>query len=178
MPEDSTKLPVKTEQSSGAVGTWPSLQPFKSLRREVDHLFEDFDRGFWRSPLSSARSLEPLFRGDIKWPAAPAVDVVETENEFKVTAELPGLDEKNIEVTVANNVLTIKGEKQEEKEEKKKDYYVQERHYGSFERRFDLPDSVDAAKIEATFKQGVLTLTLPKTAEAKEPEKKIEVKAG
>ena len=72
------------------------------------------------------------------------------------------MDEKNIEVKVVNGDLTIKGEKQEEKEEKKKDYYLQERHFGSFERRFQLPEGVDADKIEASFKKGVLTVTLPK----------------
>jgi len=80
-------------------------------------------------------------------------------------------------VKVVNGNLTIKGEKQEEKEEKKKDYYLQERHFGSFERRFQLPEGVDADKIEASFKKGVLTVTLPKKLEAQKPEKKIDVKA-
>ncbi len=74
------------------------------------------------------------------------------------------MDEKDIEVNVANGALTIKGEKKEEKEEKQKDYYVSERRYGSFERYFELPDGVDAGKIEAAFKNGVLRVTLPKTA--------------
>ena len=87
------------------------------------------------------------------------------------------MDEKNIEVKVVNGNLTIKGEKQEEKEEKKKDYYLQERHFGSFERRFQLPEGVDADKIGASFKKGVLTVTLPKKLEAQKPEKKIDVKA-
>jgi HSP20 family protein len=79
---------------------------------------------------------------------------------------------------VTDGYLTIKGEKQEEKEEKKKDYYLHERHFGSFERSFDVPESVDLSKIEATFKKGVLTVTLPKKVEAQKPEKKIEVKAA
>jgi len=81
-------------------------------------------------------------------------------------------------VKLANGVLTIKGEKQEEKEEKKKDYYLRERSYGSFERSFQLPEGVDTDKIEAGFKKGVLTLTLPKSAEAQKTEKKIAVKAA
>jgi HSP20 family protein len=88
------------------------------------------------------------------------------------------MDEKNIEVKVTNGNLTIKGEKQEEKEEKKKDYYLHERHFGSFERSFDVPEGVDADKIEANFKKGVLTVTLPKKPEAQKPAKKIEVKAA
>jgi HSP20 family protein len=81
-------------------------------------------------------------------------------------------------VKVTNGNLTIKGEKQEEKEEKKKDYYLHERHFGSFERSFDVPEGVDADKIEANFKKGVLTVTLPKKPEAQKPAKKIEVKAA
>jgi len=108
----------------------------------------------------------------------PAVDVIESENAYEVTAELPGMDEKNIEVKVANGFLTIKGEKQEEKEEKKKDYYLQERSFGSFERSFGLPEGVDADKIQASFKKGVLTVMLPKKPEAQKPAKKIEVKGA
>ena len=88
------------------------------------------------------------------------------------------MDEKNIEVKVADGGLTIKGEKKEEKEEKKKDYYLSERRFGSFERYFRLPEGVDADKIEASFKKGVLTVTLPKKAEAQKPVKKIDVKAA
>ena len=88
------------------------------------------------------------------------------------------MDEKNIEVKVANGNLTIKGEKQEEKEEKKKDYYLQERKFGSFERSFSIPEGVDTDKIEAAFKNGVLNVTLPKKPEAQKPAKNIEVKAA
>jgi HSP20 family protein len=93
----------------------------------------------------------------------------------KITAELPGMEEKDIEVNVSDDVLTIKGEK---KEGKKKDHYVSERHYGSFQRSFHIPDGVDANKIEASFQNGLLTVTLPKTAEPPKQAKKIEVKKG
>ncbi len=96
----------------------------------------------------------------------PAVDVVESENGYEITADLPGMDEKNIEVKVTDGVLTMKDERQEEKEEKKKDYYLQERSFGSFQRSFELPETVDADKIEASFKKGVLTVKLPKKPEA------------
>ncbi len=108
----------------------------------------------------------------------PAVDVTETEGGYEVVAELPGMDEKNIEVKLANHTLTIKGEKRDEKEETKKDYYMRERSFGSFQRSFTLPEGVDTDKIEASFKKGVLTVTVPKTAEAKKAEKKITVKAA
>ncbi len=108
---------------------------------------------------------------------APAVDVAEHDNAYEVTAELPGLDEKNVEVKVASGVLSIKGEKQEDKEEKKKDYYVRERSFGSFERSFQIPDGVDTDKIEAVFKQGVLKVTLPKKPEVQKAAKTIDLKA-
>ena len=88
------------------------------------------------------------------------------------------MSESDVQVLAANGGLTIKGEKKEEKEERKKDYYVSERRYGSFERRLQIPEGVDAEKIEANFKKGVLTVILPKKPEAQKPEKKIEIKAA
>jgi HSP20 family protein len=114
----------------------------------------------------------------LSWSGPPAVDITESDKAYEVTAELPGMDEKNVEVKVAGGNLIIMGEKQEGKEEKKKDYYLSERHFGSFERRFRLPKGVDVEKIEASFKKGVLTVNLPKKPEAQKPEKKIAVKAS
>jgi HSP20 family protein len=181
MAEAATRLPVKTEEKrteekATALQAW---RPFETLRREVDRLFEDFDRGFWTSPFRrSIFDIEPFWKRELALAATPAVDIVEKEKAYEVTAELPGMDEKNIEVKLANGGLTIKGEKQEEKEEKKKDYYLHERHFGSFERCFAVPEGVDSDKIEASFKKGVLTVTLPKKPEAIKPVKKIEVKAA
>jgi HSP20 family protein len=173
MAETATKLPVKTEKVAA-----PWL-PFENLRREIDRMFADFDRDLWGFPFRrSVFDIEPFWRREVTWAAAPAVDITETDKAYEITADLPGMDEKNIEVKLANGGLTIKGEKQEEKEEKKKDYYLQERHFGSFERCFRLPDGVDTDKIEAAFKKGVLTVTLPKSPEAQKAEKKIEVKAA
>jgi len=175
MAEAATKLPVKTEEKA-VQHAW---RPFEGLRREVDRLFEDFERGSWRIPFRrSVFDIEPFWRRELSWGAAPAIDIVENDNSYELTAELPGLDEKNIEVKLANGGLTIKGEKLEEKEEKKKNYYLHERHLGSFERCFRVPDGVDTDKIEANFKKGVLTVTLPKKPEAQKPEKKIAVKAA
>jgi HSP20 family protein len=180
MAEAATKLPVKTEEKAPErASALPSRRPFESLWREVDRLFEDFDRGLWRAPFGrSVFDVEPFWRRETAWRTAPAIDIVEKDNAYEVTAELPGLDEKDIEVKLANGNLTIKGEKKEEKEEKRKDYYVHERHFGSFERRFRVPEGVDAEKIEASFKKGVLTVTLPKKPEARKPEKRIEVKSA
>jgi HSP20 family protein len=178
MAETVTKLPIKQEKSSVAPSAPQMWQPFESLRQEIDHLFDDFGRGFWRPFGRSLFAAEPLFPREPTLATMPAVDVVESEKSYELTAELPGMDEKNIEVKVVNGGLTIKGEKQEEKEEKKKDYYLHERNFGSFERSFGIPEGVDADKIEASFKKGVLTVTLPKKPEAQKPVKKIEVKAA
>ena len=173
---EAVTIEKKATEPVSALQAW---RPLETLRREMDRLFEDFDRDSWRFPFRrSVFDIEPFWRRELKWGAAPAVDVVEKENAYEITAELPGMDEKNIEVKLADGGLTIKGEKQEEKEEKKKDYYLHERHFGSFERRFAVPENVDADKIEASFKKGVLTLKLPKKPEASKPEKKIEVKAA
>jgi HSP20 family protein len=179
MAEAATKLAVKTGKPAKQPAVTGELRPFESLRREVDRLFDDFQRGYWRLPFSrTVLDIEPFWRGEITWGATPAVDVVEQDDGYKVTAELPGMEEKDIEVKFSDGTLTIKGEKEEEKEEKKKDYFLSERHYGSFQRSFRVPDGVDADKIEANFKNGVLSVTLPKTAEAKKKEKKIAVKAA
>jgi HSP20 family protein len=167
-------VPVKHEQAPAPAATWPSLQ---SLRGQIDRLFDDFS--IWTSPFGRrAVDIGTLWRPELTWGEAPAVDFSETGDAFEITAELPGLDEKNIEVSIANGCVAIKGEKAEEKEEKKKNYYLHERHFGSFERRFRIPEGVDPEKIEASFKKGVLTVTLPKRKEAKTPEKKVEVKAA
>lgn len=182
MAEAVMKVPVKTEERkveekrSLAPRAW---RPLESLRQEVDRLFDDFGQGFWRSPFRrSLSALEPFWPQRLTWGMAPAVDIAEGEKAYEISAELPGMDEKNIEVKVANGGLTIKGEKQEQKEEKEKNYYLSERRFGSFERYFRLPEGVDADKIEATFKKGVLTVNLPKKPEAQKPSKKIEVKAA
>jgi len=176
MAEAATKLPVKTEEKAVERPSAREWRPLENLRREMDRLFDEFD---WRSPFRrSVFDMEPLWRRELTWAATPAVDIVEKDKAYEVTAELPGMDESNIEVKLAKGTLTIRGEKQEEKEEKKKDYYLSERRYGSFERRFQVPEGVDTSKIEANFKKGVLTVTLPKTAEAQSTEKKIAVKTG
>jgi HSP20 family protein len=122
--------------------------------------------------------MQPFWGREAGWSGAPVVDVAEREKDYEITAELPGMDEKDIEVSLSDDVLTIKGEKKEEKEERQKDYHVSERRYGSFQRSLRVPDGVDANKIEAKFKNGVLTLILPKSPEAQKKKKKIEVKSG
>lgn len=182
MAEAVTKLPVRTETSapkarSSGLAAW---QPIDTLRGEIDRIFEDFSRGFW--PAGFGRrffDLEPALRREaMPGYMAPAVDVAEHDKEYLITAELPGLDDKNVELSVVDDVLTVKGEKHEEKEDKDKNYYMSERRYGSFRRSFQLPTDVDQNQIEASFQKGVLTVTLPKTPEAQKKQKKIEIKSN
>jgi HSP20 family protein len=178
MSEAATKVSVKTSQAA-ATKPQTDYRPLQALRTQVDRLFEDFQRGYWHLPFSrTVFDIEPLWRGDFAFGATPSVDIVEKDDTYKVSAELPGLAAGDIDIKFSDGTLTIAGEKQEEKEEKKKDYFLSERRYGSFKRTFRLAEGVDADKIEANFKNGVLTVTLPKTAEARKNTKTIAVKAA
>jgi HSP20 family protein len=138
-----------------------AIEPF---RREMYRLFDDYFRG---------TGLRPFGEG---WAAfSPRVDVSEDERQVRVSAELPGLDEGDIDVSVSRNLLTIRGEKKEEREEREGSRYYAERSYGSFQRSIPLPTEVDPDGAEAMFEKGVLTVTLPKTEEAR-AQKRINVK--
>jgi len=168
----------KDEKTTAPVPARALGDMWQSFPRDMQRFFDQiWNRSFFPS-LSRAFDIEPLWRNlpslDI---ASPAVDLAEDDKAYRITAELPGLSEKDIEVNLSGDTLTIKGEKREEKEEKAKNYHLSERRYGSFRRSFALPDGVDRDKIDASFAAGVLTLTLPKTAEAVKQQKKIEVKA-
>jgi HSP20 family protein len=179
MAEAANKLPIKTEATAVAPATRAAdWQPFEALRNQIDRLFHDFQTGFLQAPsYRSLLDIEPFWRQDLGLKVTPAMDIVEKDNAFEVTAELPGLDAKNIDLQLSNGILTIKGEKQEQKEEKTKDRYVSERRYGSFRRSLQVPDGVDVEKIDANFKSGVLTVTLPKSPEAQKKQKTIPVTA-
>lgn len=155
VPFGKKSVPVRREEES----------PFALLRREMDSLFDNFFRGFDMEPFESRLSA-----------FTPKVDVTENDKEIKISAELPGMDEKDIDVSLQKDMLTIKGEKKEEKEDKGKDYYRMERSYGSFSRTIPLPVEVETDKVDAKFKKGVLSITLPKTANAVAETKKITVK--
>lgn len=169
MPET---FPVKKEQKTTTPPPGRLWSPFESLRTEIDRLFDDFGPSSWR-PLARP-SFGRAMSGSLGWVISPAVDVVEKDDAFEITAEVPGLDEKNLDIRLANGVLTIRGEKTEEKEEKDKAYHVSERSYGSFQ----LPDYVEADKVNAAFSKGVLKVTLPKSSNAKKNDRKIEITAG
>ena len=174
MAEPTANLPAERQPAKAAAPP-QAWQPFESLRDEVDRVFDTFrTHPFWRS---TAFDIAPFFRRE-PFLATPAVDVAETDAAYEITVELPGIDEKNVEITHTNGMLTVRGEKNEEREDRKKDYYVSERRYGSFERSFRLPDAVDADGINAAFNKGVLTIALPKAHEARKPEQKIQIKTG
>ena len=139
-------------------------RPMGSLQREMNRLFEDFfSRDFFVEP----------FRGMGEF--RPAMDVSETDDMIVIKAELPGLESRDVEVSLNGDVLTLKGEKREEKEEKTKSFHRVERSYGSFERSVRLPAGVKPDKVDASFKNGVLTVQLPKAEEAKRKSVKINV---
>jgi HSP20 family protein len=138
--------------------------PFSYLRQQINRVFDDF----WEEPWPA--------RGETFTGFAPQVDVTETDKEIKVCAEIPGVEAKDIDVSVEDGTLTIRGEKQYEREENEKGQYRMERSYGSFERAVPLPVEVDEAKAKAEFKNGVLRLSLPKHSGAQARRKKIPVK--
>ena len=150
-------MPVSRDRDLMGTG----YQPFATLQREIDRLFDDFTRGF------------PTMRGP---DLTPSLDVTETDKEIEIAAELPGLEEKDVQINVSDNLLTIKGEKKAEKEQKDKNYRMVERSYGAFSRTFDLPAGVNPDMIKASMAKGVLTVTVPKPAPAQT--RNIEVKAA
>lgn len=155
-------VPVTKERKS--ISPWPTTPSLSSLQREIDRLFADFSRGFGS------------FTGFKSGGLVPSMNVSETDGEIEFTAELPGMEAKDIEVTLSDNILTIRGEKKSEKEEKEKDYHLVERSFGSFSRSFEVPSGAAPSAIKATMDKGVLTVKFPKPAQ---PEaKKIEIKAA
>jgi len=137
---------------------------FSSLQREIDRVFSDFNRG------------TPAMAEFRKGMMGLKVNVAETDKAVEVTAEIPGVDASDIDVQLKDGILTIKGEKKEEKDDKQKDYHVVERSYGMFERSFTVSADIDAAKVEASFDKGVLKVMLPKLPAAQTKVQKIEVK--
>ena len=140
--------------------TWKPFRELDKMRSEMDRLWDSFFEG------------RPQVRFG-EW--FPTLDVSETKNDLVVKVELPGMDQKNIDVSLSDGHLTIKGEKKKEKEEKEENYHLIERSYGSFTRSIRLPREVQTEKINASFKNGVLRITLPKSEEAKTKEIKIKV---
>lgn len=132
------------------------LTPFSVLQGEIDRVFENFTN--WGG-------FEAAFN--------PSMEVTETDKSIEISTELPGMDEKDVEISIANDILTVRGEKRAEKEEKKKAYRLVERSYGSFERSLALPPGINADAIKASMSKGVLKIALPKPAAAQSQKVKI-----
>jgi HSP20 family protein len=148
--------------------TRSDFDPFASMRRDMDRMFDEMLKGFGgKVPAEYAVT-------------APRMDVKETEAGIEITAELPGVDEKDVEVELSDDILTIRGEKRFEKEEgdKEKGYHVMERSYGSFARSVQLPYGAEGDKVTADFSKGVLKIVVPRPAEVEAKTKKIQIKAG
>ncbi len=179
MTEAATKVPTKTSETTPppAPRARGMRHPLRGLQTEIDRLFDDMVQGIGRWPFGWWDSDLVPFTGPLLGRGgSPAIDLVETEKGYRLTAELPGLDEKDVEIMLSGNTLTIKGEKKEEHEAKEPEYHFSERRYGAFQRVLQLPEGIDSAKIEATFAKGVLTVELPKTPEAAKSERKIDIK--
>ena len=145
-------------------------EPFKSLHQEIDRVFDSFTESMpWAAKKNGGNGFGRM---------APQVNLSESEKAVEVTVELPGVDEKDIDVTVTDDILTIKGEKKAEKEEKDKDYHMIERSYGAFQRSLSLPCEVKADKVDAKLTNGVLEITLPKSPQAKAKSHKVKIKSA
>jgi len=158
-----------------------SAHPLLTLRQEIDNLFDSFFSSFSLGPFGRHRfDLDPFRRMEEAFtsfgPLTPRSDFSETEKQYRVTVELPGMGEDDIEVTLSDDVLIVKGEKKEEKTEKKEDFHLTERRYGSFLRSFRVPRSVDQDKVDAKFKKGILDIVLPKKLAAIASARKIKIK--
>ncbi len=143
-----------------------SDHPIISMQKEMNRMFDNFSKSFFNN--------SSFFSG-VSNDVTPKIDVVENDKEIKVTAELPGMEEKDIEVNFSRDTLMIKGEKKAEREEKKEDCYFMERSYGTFQRAIPVSAGVDGDKVEASFKNGVLKVTLPKTEEAQKEVRKVKI---
>ena len=144
--------------------------PFLQMRREMNRLFDDVFSGFggFGLPGAFAPALQQM-------PAAPKIDVSETENEIQIKAEMPGIDQKDVEVLLEDDRLIIRGEKKEEREDKDRNYHVRERVQGVFSRTLPLPFAPDPNQVKAEFKDGVMTITIPKPQEVKQKQHRIDV---
>lgn len=157
----------KTEPATPAVRS--HADPFESMRREMDRVLDNFLGRRWMDTptlLSSRLGTEMV---------SPSIDVRESPTEISIEAELPGMAEEDVDISLSDGVLTIKGEKKSEREEKEDDYHLTERSYGRFQRSFRMPNTVDEDQVQAKLENGVLHLTLPKRPEAVKAEKKIPI---
>ena len=166
-------VPVKREGTQGQ-GNLPA-NPLQQFHQEVDRLFDQAFRGFGLSSSGFDRPLLPRMSDGM---LRPTLDLGATDNEYTITVEIPGVDEKDVRLEIVNDTLTIHGEKKQKKEEIEKNYYRMERCYGAFQRVLSLPDDADQEGVAASFKNGILTVTMPRTTSQQANVRQIEVKSA
>ncbi|MCK9296268.1 MAG: Hsp20/alpha crystallin family protein [Desulfobulbaceae bacterium] len=169
--ESGSTVPVRHHAPHPPADRLPG--PFVQLQREMDRLFADFFTGFGSAPFRYEGFFPgPLTSGLLK----PTLDIGANDREYTISVEVPGVDQKDVKIEITNNTLTIRGEKRQETEEKEKNFYRMERSYGSFQRTLSLPEDADQEKINAVFKNGVLTVTMPRKALPQAEVKRIEIR--
>ncbi len=161
-------LPIRKEDNNSSHS---EFSPYLSLQHDMNRVFDNFFRTFETGIMSPFSEMsEGMFQ--------PRVEIKENANDLRVSIELPGIDDKDLDVSITDDALTISGEKREEKEENTRGYYRMERSYGSFHRRIPFPCAINKDKAEATFKKGVLNVVVPKSTDALQHVKKIQIKNG
>jgi HSP20 family protein len=168
--QEGKMLPVRRQETQ----TFHS-DPFVQIRQEIDRLFDTAFRGFGFPLTGFGRELTPMAQTD--W-LKPTLDIGASEKEYTISVELPGVDEKEVQLELINDTLKIKGEKKQQKEEKEKNYYRMERSYGSFQRMLSLPEDADQEKISGVYKNGIIEITIPRKAAPKTEAKQIQIKTS
>jgi HSP20 family protein len=169
--------PVEVKRTAPTAPAARAPELLRGFRSDMDRLFDRFAGSFGLPSFARMFDAMPGFDSGIAI-GVPAVDITENGSAFKLTAELPGMAEKDVEVTLTGDTLVLKGEKRQESEKSDTNYHLSERSWGSFQRSFALPQDVDRDNISAEFAKGVLTVTLPKTEHAQKQHKQIEVKSA
>ena len=170
--EEAAGKVVPVKDGNSAEQRSDLVHPLMKFHRDMNKMFSEAFRGFEMAPFGLHQPLFPRLANDM---LKPTLDLGASEKEYNITVEIPGVDEKDVKLEIVNDTLTIRGEKKQEKEEKEKNYYRVERSYGSFQRMLSLPEDADQDGVKATFKNGILTITLPRKALPESTVKKIEV---
>jgi HSP20 family protein len=174
--ENATTVPVRYSGGQEVA----SYSPMAQLHQEIDRLFSSALRDFGLSPSIFGTGFERLLppAGGSSALLKPSVDIGATDTEYTISIEVPGVDVKDVELEIAGNALTVRGEKRQEKEDQDKNFYRVERSYGMFQRVLSLPEDADRENIKATSKNGVLTIRMPRRPQPREDVKRIEISDG
>lgn len=173
-PSGKNIVPVKREENSQS---WNPMANLSQLHHEIDRVFEDSFRGFGFPSLSRSRMWDQMFSDEFLPAFHANVNIASDDKQYTITLEAPGLEEKDMTIDLKDRVLVIKGNKQHEQEQKDKQYYRIERHYGAFERVLAVPDDADIDEISASMDKGLLTINIPRKKVASSDVKKIEIKS-